>query len=347
MYNLKEWRLQQGWSRSVLAEKVQVHESTVKRWEQGKTMPFPYNMGLLVRLGFLPFAPSPGGKMEKDAKNEQPSTYIVQDRSNQQELERLVYQDQMFTTIMGGPLADLPHPEHFQRILDVGCGTGGWLRETARTYPTISSLIGVDISKKMLDYARNQTLAQGLSDRVEYLSMDALRMLEFPDKFFDLVNLRFGQSYLRTWDWLKLLQEFRRVIKPGGIVRVTDTLLVNEEIEAYPALSELCLLLNRAFAQAGHALPDIEKSLPELLARHGFIDAKTRLYVPTFTAGTKEGQMYIEDLTRIFKTTLPFLQKWTRVPENYEDLYQQLLKEFQEPNFTITWPIVTSWAIRA
>jgi hypothetical protein len=36
--------------------------------------------------------------------------------------------------------------------------------------------------------------------------MDALRMLVFPDAFFDLVNLRCGCSYVRTWEWPKLLE---------------------------------------------------------------------------------------------------------------------------------------------
>jgi hypothetical protein len=39
-------------------------------------------------------------------RREHPSTYPVQDRSNEEELVRLHIQDQMLTTSMGGPLPE-------------------------------------------------------------------------------------------------------------------------------------------------------------------------------------------------------------------------------------------------
>jgi ubiquinone/menaquinone biosynthesis C-methylase UbiE len=79
-------------------------------------------------------------------RKEHPSTYIVQDRNNEEELTRLKLQDQMFSAAMGGPLSEQPDPPRFRRVLDVGCGTGGWLIEVARIYPSIELLIGVDES---------------------------------------------------------------------------------------------------------------------------------------------------------------------------------------------------------
>src|SRR5216684_8579587 len=121
-------------------------------------------------------------------RREHPSTYFVQDRSNEEELTRLQIQDQMITAGMGGVLPEQPDPTRFQRVLDVGCGTGGWLIEAAKTYPAMSLLVGADVSSRMVEYARTQAEAQQVSDRVQFRAMDALRMLEFPTDYFDLVN---------------------------------------------------------------------------------------------------------------------------------------------------------------
>src|ERR1700738_4226976 len=108
-----------------------------------------------------------------------PDTYFVQDRSNQEDLLRVQVQDQMITSGMGGVLPEQPDPTIFKRVLDVGCGTGNWLIEAAKTYPTMSLLIGIDISAKMVEFAREQAVIQQVSDRVEFHTMDALRLLEF------------------------------------------------------------------------------------------------------------------------------------------------------------------------
>src|SRR5437879_3567872 len=91
-----------------------------------------------------------------DPRQEHPSTYIVQDRSNEEEMLRLQKQDQWMTATMGGVLAEQPDPTVFRRVLDIGCGTGGWLLETATTYPHISLLIGVDVNTRMCQFAREQ-----------------------------------------------------------------------------------------------------------------------------------------------------------------------------------------------
>lgn len=98
----------------------------------------------------------------------------------------------MLTRGMGGLLPEQPEPTNLKHILDVGCGTGNWLIETANTFPGITRLIGVDVSSTIVAYARKQAEDQQISDRVAFAEMDALRLLEFPEKYFDLVNQRLG-----------------------------------------------------------------------------------------------------------------------------------------------------------
>src|SRR5579883_1482725 len=50
----------------------------------------------------------------------------------------------------GGILPEQPDPSRFQQVLDLGCGTGGWLIDLAKTLPTSTSLVGVDVSERLL-----------------------------------------------------------------------------------------------------------------------------------------------------------------------------------------------------
>lgn len=277
--------------------------------------------------------------------HEHPNTYVVQDRSSQEEMQRLRIQDQIMTAGMGGVLSEQPGASRFQRILDVGCGTGGWLIEVAKAYPTANLLIGVDASGKMLDYAREQAKVQQVSERVEFLAMDALLMLEFPDHYFDLVNHRFAGSWLRTWDWPKLLSEYHRILRPGGVVRVSESDFCRKS--GYPAYDRINQLYLAAFYQGGYFFtPEpggLIGHLARLLQQHGIQDVRTRSHIVEFRAGTPEGQHFAEDMRLGYRTVLPFLRKWTKVPDDYEALYQQVLREMQQPDFVASWEILTAW----
>jgi len=276
---------------------------------------------------------------------EHPSTYFVQDRSNLDEMTRLRLQEQMLMTMMGGVLPEQADPTMFHRVLDVGCGTGGWLIEMAKAYPNITELVGVDISGKMLDYARAQAQAQGVKDRVEFRTNDALRMLEFPARSFDLVNQRLGMSWVRKREWPKLLSEYQRVCKPGGVIRVTEGDMLSESSSA--AYLRLNQLLLQAFYQAGHfftqSTDGLTSQLAHLLHQHGVQGVQTRGYRLQYRAGTPEAQSFYEDGKHAFRTIVPFLRKWTRVPDDYEMIYQQAMSEIQQPDFVATWNLLTAW----
>src|ERR1700730_10513952 len=119
------------------------------------------------------------------SKGERPNTYFVQDKSSELELTRVTLQDHLLTTSMGGPFPEQENPASFQRVLDIGCGTGNWAMEAAALYPDMS-LIGVDISQRMVNFARSQARERQVADRVEFHVMNALLSLEFPKDFFDL-----------------------------------------------------------------------------------------------------------------------------------------------------------------
>src|SRR5260370_26305993 len=122
-------------------------------------------------------------------------------------------QDRMTTIMMGGVLAEQADPTVLRRVLDVACGTGGWIIEAAQTYPEMS-LVGIDINQHLIEYARAQAAAHHVDDRVKFHVMDVLSILDFPEASFDLVNLRFAISFVRTWDWPILLKQLLRIVRP-------------------------------------------------------------------------------------------------------------------------------------
>ena len=284
---------------------------------------------------------------QTDPRRVHPSTYFVPDRSNVEEFSRIQFQDKLATSIMGGVLPEQPEPVTFQRVLDVGCGSGDWLIETAKTHPSISLLVGVDANERLIAHARTQAAAQQVSDRVEFHTMDALQMLEFPTNYFDLVNQRFAWSFLRTWEWPHLLHEYQRVTRPEGVIRITEADIYLDAKETCPALSRLSELLLSAFYQAGHFFTlegnGVSNQLTRLLRQYGFQDVQERPYTFAYPASAPEGQFLAENTKHLFHTALPFLRKWTHVPDDYEAIYQQGLLETLQPNFVAYWSFLTAW----
>jgi ubiquinone/menaquinone biosynthesis C-methylase UbiE len=282
--------------------------------------------------------------LDDSPKKEHPSTYVVQDRSNEEELLRLTLQDRMATIAMGGLLPEQADPISFRRVLDVACGTGGWLIAAAQAYPGMS-LIGIDVSRRMIEYAHEQAEAQQVSDRVEFHTMDALRMLEFPNAYFDLVNMRFATSFLRTWDWPKMLSELLRVTCPGGVVRLTEGEVGVQSNS--PALMRFFDMMMSASYQAGHLFTQeragMTSQLARLLQRYGCQQVQTKAYSFEQRAGTPEGQEWCENVKSMLHTVYPFLQKWGSASKEYQAICQQVLEEMERPDFLATTYALTAW----
>ena len=104
-----------------------------------------------------------------------------------------------------------------RRVLDVGCGTGGLLEEAGQRnlHPQIR-VVGVDLSLAMLQLAQkkvNGTYHASWSNAVA-------ESLPFPSGSFDAVVCANSFHYYRGP--LQVLREFRRVLRPGGCLVLTD-----------------------------------------------------------------------------------------------------------------------------
>jgi ubiquinone/menaquinone biosynthesis C-methylase UbiE len=106
-----------------------------------------------------------------------------------------------------------------EAVLEVACGTGVQLVALAERNPS-GRTVGVDLAEGMLSQTRKRLAAAGLH-RVELLRASALE-LPFPDGSFDLVTNGYMLDLLPRDDIPRALEEFRRVLKPGGRLVLTN-----------------------------------------------------------------------------------------------------------------------------
>lgn len=106
--------------------------------------------------------------------------------------------------------------DELECILDVGCGTGILEQAVAGRLRPPQSLVGVDIALPMLQRAQ-QKLAR--SDRIRWINAPA-EQLPFATGSFDGLICNNSFHYYRQP--LSVLQEFHRVIQPGGTLVLAD-----------------------------------------------------------------------------------------------------------------------------
>ena len=95
-----------------------------------------------------------------------------------------------------------------KKILDVGCGHG---RDAKYLSERGFEVVGIDLSRSLLKIARR------MAPKAKFLLMD-MRDLKFGDEEFDGIWSCASFLHIPKREALKTLKEFRRVLKPGGLL---------------------------------------------------------------------------------------------------------------------------------
>src|SRR5947209_11632447 len=265
------------------------------------------------------------------------------------EMARLLTQDRLITRGMGGLFSERSDLSGFHRILDVACGPGGWALEVAFTYPE-TEVVGLDVSRAMIDYARAQARIQGL-DNAEFVVMDIQKPLDFFNESFDLVNARFI-NFLPAAAWPKLMQEFKRITRPGGIIRLTESewwYFTNS-----PALENLNAMIIRAlklqgesFSQGGR-FTGVLPMLGRFLLDAGCVNVNYRSHVIDYSYGTEAYEGFRHDAAIVFKLFQPFIVRMgVATQEEVNQLYEQMQLEMMKDDFRGLMLPLTAWGERS
>ncbi|RYL94883.1 demethylmenaquinone methyltransferase [Sporolactobacillus sp. THM7-4] len=111
------------------------------------------------------------------------------------------------------------HAAPGDKVLDVCCGTGDWTLALAKDVGPEGKVVGLDFSDNMLKVAKAK-LDDSLLDNVTLVNGDAMK-IPYGDCEFDRVTIGFGLRNVP--DYLTVLKEMFRVLKPGGRIVCLET----------------------------------------------------------------------------------------------------------------------------
>ena len=159
-----------------------------------------------------------------------------------------------------------------QYILDVATGTGDVIFEINKRYDV--TLVGLDISEKMLDVANIKlSKIKNENTKIEFISGDA-EELPMGDNTYDHICISFGFRNLSNYN--TALKEFYRVLKPGGVLSILEFSeskvgLFNFIFQIYfnKILPKIASLISRE--DAYRYLPESVKHFPNNKKMHHFL----------------------------------------------------------------------------
>lgn len=176
-----------------------------------------------------------------------------------------------------------------QNALDICCGTGDWTVSLAEEVGETGHVYGLDFSENMLQVAEEKVAQKQLS-QVQLIHGNAMD-LPFEDNSFDFVTVGFGLRNVP--DYMQVLKEMYRVVRPGGMAVCLETSQPTAPIFRqvyYAYFRYLMPLFGKVFAksyeeyswlqESARDFPGMEK-LAQMFWQAGFVDV---IYKP-FSGG--------------------------------------------------------------
>eukprot|EP00437_Effrenium_voratum_P014729 CAMPEP_0181462084 /NCGR_PEP_ID=MMETSP1110-20121109/34210_1 /TAXON_ID=174948 /ORGANISM="Symbiodinium sp., Strain CCMP421" /LENGTH=296 /DNA_ID=CAMNT_0023586727 /DNA_START=61 /DNA_END=951 /DNA_ORIENTATION=- len=175
--------------------------------------------------------------------------------------------------------------------VELNCNNGGGMRALVRL-AGVDSMIGVDLTKSVVETGMKRTEEEGLSDKIKFINKNSLGN-GLPDASADFVYSKDAWCYMP--DKQKIIDQAARIVKPGGKVMFTDWIegegLSDQEAQRYlslmtfpaiPTVKEYAHMLQKGGFEveiaenSGRYLPAMN-SYVHMLKRQAVYDAKKLL----------------------------------------------------------------------
>lgn len=272
-------------------------------------------------------------------------SYFI-DQEEFAEMSRLYRQGQLLTDMQGGVLPEHPDVAGIRDVLDVACGPAEWALQLATQHPAIQ-IVGVDLSERITLFNRRNAQHNRLHSTT-FTVMDVTQGLAFADHSFDLVNTRLIFGFMTPLRWPALLHECRRVLRPGGSLRITEG---DMSLSNSAATERFNLLFTQAMLQAGRSFltearhASVAPMLRSFLLAAGCDAVQERASVLNYSFGTPAHERWSRNLLSGAKLIQPFLVEETNVvtQDDYALLVEQLDREMQHETFCAIAFFLTTW----
>ncbi|KAL1934950.1 hypothetical protein VTP01DRAFT_4090 [Rhizomucor pusillus] len=222
---------------------------------------------------------------------------------------------------------NLPHDAN---ILDIGCGSGSWVMEMATEHPN-AHVTGLDMSDMFPTAIR--------PENVTFQLANILDGLPYEDNTFDFVHMRQLVVALRSNEWLTVIQEIYRVLKPGGLIQLVESdFTVGNQSQLIEAV---ITTLHRAMQDRGQD-PFIASKLSTLLTEAKFEDVQQETRTLDFGRDTDPvAKEMLWSWKSAMQSLKPFLaHRLLKNPDEYNIALERYIHECKQHNWSMTlWAV--------
>jgi len=197
--------------------------------------------------------------------------------NDMQELDRLDLQHYLLRSILTSNCT--ANMTEVYDVLDIGTGTGIWILEMANEFPHVK-FVGMDIAPLQPHNTLPKTCRFDLGNVLDGLT--------YQDGSFDYVHQRLLMLGIPEDSWKDLLQEYYRVLNPGGQLEIVETDLLLKR--RTPVMKKLQRWIETVLDTHGISAK-VVREMDTLMMKAGFRHITTRtIKVPLGSWAGPEGE---------------------------------------------------------